>query len=805
LFDSKLLKNIAINGITVGTLFALPHPVFAQVTSDGSLPSPTQVSNCSTTCLISGGTIAGDNLFHSLKNFSISTGGSVFFQSTANTKRIFSRVTGGQASQIDGTIGVAGNADLFLLNPAGIQFGSNAQLNLGGSFIGTTASTIDFDNEQKFGIGHDLLTINTPIGLDILRSSGGISIQDNALPLDLLGDPRFAPVIEAGKPDGLTVAPGKTLALIGNGMTLNQAALVAPSGHLGIHSATGTVAIQETTTGYNFQPPAQSRSNMTIGNLSRLDTSGPIGGSISLSGDAVNISGGSMLLIQNPGNQPLAQGQINVNANSLDIIGTLGNHASRIVTEHFGLNGADIQINANQLRLVDGGEISTHSYGTGDSGNIRINSRSIDLNNNGLQSNAPDILHSIIFAAGIPAGSLAGNGDVSIQTDNLSIRSGSAIAGKNIGVISRDITIDGSLPNGQVSTIFSNTDANQKTGSINISTNTLKISNGGILGSNTSSLGNASSIYIQANTSVEIAGLNPNGQSQSLTERLSSIASVAGNAQLNKLFFGDAPREYGRSGNITINTGELKINQGAIVTRNETQGDAGEISINGQRAIIQQGLFASDAKQGNGGGISGQLEAFQAFDSQFLVSSNGTGIGGNINLNAATVVSFNNLLSASSIGNQGGQVHINSSGVFADRRTQVSVTSARGPEFNGQIVINAGNNKNLRSELKPNVIPAIPPIHNRCADVQDAESSFTQISHGGSPAAPDLIDSRGWVPVTALPTITITDSVKPKYQEAQGWRSIPIPQGKTGRWVSFTTTSTNAHTFRNNPHHANCK
>jgi filamentous hemagglutinin family protein len=379
--------------------------------------------------------VVGDNLFHSLKNFSLPTGGSAFFQSTASTKRIFSRITGGLPSQIDGTIGVAGNADLFLLNPAGIQFGPNAQLNLSGSFIGTTASTIDFGNDQKFGIGHDLLTINTPIGLDILRSSGGISIQDNAPPLDLLGDPRFAPVIEAGKPDGLAVAPGKTLALIGNGIALNQAALVAPSGHLDLHSATGTIGIQSTTTGYGFQPQTSARSHITIDNLSRLDTSGAMGSSITLSGDAINISGGSMLLIQNLGEQPVSQGEIKVDANSLAITGTVGTHASRLVTEHFGLAGADIQINADRLRLVDGGQITTHSYGTGDSGNIRINSRRIDLNNDGIQSRDPDVLYSAVFAAGIPAGSMAGNGDVSIQAENLTIRSGSVIAGKNIGVM----------------------------------------------------------------------------------------------------------------------------------------------------------------------------------------------------------------------------------------------------------------------------------------------------------------------------------------------------------------------------------
>jgi filamentous hemagglutinin family protein len=800
-----LLKITAISGLAVAALLAIPHPVFAQVTSDGTLPSPTQVNDCAATCQISGGTAVGDNLFHSLKNFSIPTGGSAFFQSSASTKRIFSRITGGIPSQIDGTIGVNSSADLFLLNPAGIQFGPNAKLDLRGSFIATTASTIDFGDNQKFGIGHDLLTINTPIGLDILRSSGGISVQDNAPPLDLLGDPRFAPVIAAGKPDGLTVAPGQTLALIGNGITLNQAALVAPSGHLAVHSLMGSIGIQSTDTGYGFEPSNQVRSNVAIGNLSRLDTSGPMGGTISLSGDVVNINGGSMLLIQNPGNQPLPQGQINVDANSLAIIGTSGTHASRIVSEHFGLAGANIQIAANQLRLVDGGQITTHSYGTGDSGNIRINSRSIDLNNDSLESNAPDVPYSAIFAAGIPAGSLAGNGDVSIQTDSLNIRSGSVIAGKNIEVIGRDITIDGSLPNGQASTIFSNTDANQKTGSINIATDILKITNGGILGSNTSSLGNASDIQIQADTSVEIAGLNPNGPSRRLVERFGSIASVAGNAQLNKLFFGDTPRDYGRSGNITINTGELKITQGAIVTRNETQGDAGKISVNGQRAMIQQGLFASDAKQGNGGGISGQLEQFQAFDSQFLVSSNGTGVGGNINLNAKTVVSFNNLLAASSISNRGGRIQINAAGIFADRATQSIVTSGLGTEFNGQLIVNTTSNASLGNPLQTNQIAVVAPIVRQCADQPNAGSSFVRVIHGGNPTQSQALSGSRWHPnrANAPPA---APAAPPRYQEAQGWVSIPPPANQTGRWVSFTTQSTAiTHTFSNHTTHENCK
>src|SRR5262249_27814628 len=89
----------------------------------------------------------GQNLFHSFGRFDIGQGSTANFSNDTGlaTSNIIGRVTEGQTSSIFGTIQTAtnfGTANLFLLNPAGILFGSTARLNVGGSFHATTADYI---------------------------------------------------------------------------------------------------------------------------------------------------------------------------------------------------------------------------------------------------------------------------------------------------------------------------------------------------------------------------------------------------------------------------------------------------------------------------------------------------------------------------------------------------------------------------------------------------------------------------------------------------------------------------------------
>ncbi|XHX77981.1 MAG: CHAT domain-containing protein [Stenomitos frigidus ULC029] len=96
---------------------------------------------------ITGGTQAGSNLFQSFQRLGLSASETANFLANPQIQNILGRVVGGEASVINGQIQVTGsNANLFLLNPAGIIFGANASLNVPGSFTATTANGIGFGN-----------------------------------------------------------------------------------------------------------------------------------------------------------------------------------------------------------------------------------------------------------------------------------------------------------------------------------------------------------------------------------------------------------------------------------------------------------------------------------------------------------------------------------------------------------------------------------------------------------------------------------------------------------------------------------
>ncbi|HAX78897.1 MAG TPA: hypothetical protein DCY88_24480 [Cyanobacteria bacterium UBA11372] len=133
---------------------------------------------------IDGGAIRGSNLFHSFQDFNVGNLQRVYFANPTGIENILGRVTGSQASQILGTLGVLGSANLYLINPNGIIFGKNARLDISGSFFASTARNLVLENGYQFGTENPgappLLTVNVRPGLgDWLPASGAIANSGN--------------------------------------------------------------------------------------------------------------------------------------------------------------------------------------------------------------------------------------------------------------------------------------------------------------------------------------------------------------------------------------------------------------------------------------------------------------------------------------------------------------------------------------------------------------------------------------------------------------------------------------------------
>ncbi|NJN62377.1 MAG: filamentous hemagglutinin N-terminal domain-containing protein [Coleofasciculaceae cyanobacterium RL_1_1] len=160
---------VRLGGFAIGGLGALTPTAIAQVipSSDQTQVRPNPETGA--TFDITGGSVSRDgvNLFHDFQTFDLNLGDVANFATAASIERILSTISGGEPSRIDGLLRVTGSqADLYLLNPAGLIFGDHAQLDVPGSFWAMTADRVAFgDRELNVLASNDYGTlIGVPTG-----------------------------------------------------------------------------------------------------------------------------------------------------------------------------------------------------------------------------------------------------------------------------------------------------------------------------------------------------------------------------------------------------------------------------------------------------------------------------------------------------------------------------------------------------------------------------------------------------------------------------------------------------------------
>jgi filamentous hemagglutinin family protein len=624
---------------------------------------------------IHGGAIRGANLFHSFSQFNIGEGREAYFANPSGIENILSRVTGSDASRIFGKLGVLGNANLFLINPNGIIFGRNASLDVRGSFVASTASSLKFADGIEFSAkaaqSTPLLTVSIPLGLQYGTNPGKIQVQG-----DGQGVRSTSELIDTTS--GLRVQPNQTLALVGGDVSLERATLNTAGGRIELGSVGDNSLVSLTpinkgfTLGYDS---VQNFGNIQLSQQTAVDASGAGGGDIQVTGRRVTLSNGSQILASTLAAE--RGGALIVNATeSVEVIGLSANgqfNSGLFAQAYPDTTGdaGDLTINTYQLLVSDGAQVDVSTFGAGKGGNLTVKADSVQL----IGRSADGQISSLLAASAQP-GATGVAGDLTINTRVLLVRDGAQVgtstygAGKagNLTVKADSVQLIGISTDGKFPSALGASSAPGETGAagdLTINTRVLLVRDGAQALAATFGSGNGGSLNVNASESVQLIGTSADGQFRSGLITGTRGTGEAGDLTINtrQLLLRDGAQVSadtfgtGKGGNLTVNAtdsvqmigestnGEFSSSLSARASSRVT-GDAGDLTINTRQLLLRDGaqVDVGTFGAGKGGNLtvnatdSVQVIGYSA-DSQFptglftQTTRNATGDAGDLTIN----------------------------------------------------------------------------------------------------------------------------------------------------------------------------
>lgn len=742
--------------ISINLLF--PWGLKAQIIPDNSLGGENSTYS-EESGLIEGGATREENLFHSFREFNIQEQQKVYFSNPERVTNIFVRITGNNPSEILGTLGVTGSANLYLLNPQGIIFGSNASLDVQGSFLATTAESILFNDGSQFssnlGENQALLTVNVPIGLQFGPNPGNI-----------LNTASGSEETEERVPVGLQVASDQTIALVGGDVFLEEVSINTNGGQIilgsvGDNSQVGIVPnFKGFTINYqgveNFQDLTLNSTELVtdgenlgdiqlhgrnivvddsvIFSLTREGSSGniiieaselinffgdfgfiqsfaegnslPSDAIIRLTAPTIIIDGGAQVLsvnlTANPGSDIFVEASelIEIKGFTSDVA-----FASSIfaLTDVGNGTAGNIVITTKNLRLSEVGQISSSTFGPGRGGDILIEaSESIEMGGSFEIVDTSEEILSGIFAQ-VERGSTGDAGNIVIKTENLIAAEGAQIStsildrGKGGDI---EITVGDTL---RLTGTSPNADLEFGSSGIFISAEpAYQFEEGGEVIMTT---GDAGSLGIEANRLI-----------------------IEDGGKISADTFGT-----GRGGDVEITVNQLIIESGgnlragSLVEENsliesQERGDGGRISIEAVEFIRVSGtgtvgdvnpqaVVSSISTQSQGAGNAGDLnlstpQLTVTDGATITASGSGSGQGGNLQISSNSINLNNGSITAATASNQGGNVTLQGVSDRLVMQNQSQITATAGSNTG------IGDGGNLSIDADAGFIIAVPQENN---------------------------------------------------------------------------------------------
>ena len=628
MINSIIKQLFKLSLCTFGYLQVTSAIALAQVTSDNT--TNTQVTQSGNTAEITGGENRDSNLFHSFQDFSVGTGNEALFDNAADISNIFSRVTGGNVSNINGAIRANGSANLFLINPAGVVFGEGASLNIGGSFYGSSASSILFE-EGEFSAtdleNPPLLTVNAPIGLSFRDNPGEITVTGANIGVGL----------------------GQSLTLIGGEINIDSSSINALGGivNLGAVSAEGTVSIDE-------------NANLDFSNVSLADISLEDGSNVSTNGNG--------------------SGDINVNARDLSLTSSNFNAGINAENSTAQTQGGDINVNATETIVLEESTFSANLLegAVGNAGNINISTTNLELN--GTSNNSRSSLIANTFGEGnagritinatgevssngfgqilsqVLDGAIGNSGGIELTANSLDLTQFQLIANTreaegNAGSVDINAVDDITLNQGTLILSQVRDGAVGDAGDINIAAGSLELNNSLVV-ADSSGIGSSGDINIVVEDTIILQGLTnvENELDIDTSEgRLPPSGITTGLDQLLDPETGEVQNSgQGEAGSINITASQLNLTDLASVSSNieeTTVGGGGEVEVTVDSLNISNNAAISTftVNDSDAGSITINSQTIDLLAGGRLVSAtDGAGNAGSINLNVSDRLNIDN-------------------------------------------------------------------------------------------------------------------------------------------------------------------
>ncbi len=705
-------------------------PTRSQIVPDNTLPTSSIVRSDLNTSLIEGGTRVGSNLFHSFESFSLPALNTAYFNNALDIKNIIARVTGSSPFDINGSLQTNGTANLFLINPSGIIFGNYANLNVGGSFVATTANAIQFGNQGFFSAS----VPNNPVALTINPSAflfnqiATAPIQNNSV-APVIG---FSP-LKTYTATGLSVPDGQSLLLVGGNINMNGGGLNAFGGRveLGGLAGAGTVGLNtDNNLSLNF-PDNVQRASVSLNNKASIVTAAESSGSIAIYARDINISDQSQVFAGiNAGSQSIGTTAFDI---KLDATGAIEVNNSSIFNYGALSNGGNVTVKGRSLLLDNNAQIGTVTYGEKNAGSVLIQaSDSVSLR--GTQTGIKSYVGSRETIGLLFSPLLGDSGDIMVFAKSLSLADGAQLAAITYG--------EGNAGNVRVlasesvsltdpgTAIFSSTGspyvtyATGNSGKIEISAKSLALANGAQIIASTFAQGNAGSVWVKVDGSVSLVGgrmMVPTPTDPPFIGQDPRTAILSGedlpsgfSAASTGIFSTIESQALGNAGNIEIDARSVTLKEGAImqsVTRGE--GNAGNIRVNASDKAnfsgfsptggFSSGLISStEEASGQGGDITLTTNALRLSDAAVLSArSRSASRGGNINVDINTLELTGGgqiVTSAFSSGNAG-NITVNANDKVTIFGSDPTYTS-RLQQFTSEIVDNEASNSGLYARVQ---------------------------------------------------------------------------------------------------------